>query len=292
LTHELDKEDYEERAALYALGALSQHEARSFERHLAEGCASCEEAMLQFEDVVGTIALEPPAATPSLYLRDMLLARIEREGQSQEASLDRSQSRDSSRLEGSIPKPATIAPKDSRSSSPSGRVIIPWAVAAALALALFGSLFAILRAGRESGDLRDQLAAVESRNRRIETEVKELAEINGVLASAEHREIALAGQAPAGSASAKVYWDVKSNKWVVTANLPPAPKGKVYQLWFVTAQEKISAGLIVPDESGHGFTVTNVPSNIGAIAAAAITLEPEGGSEQPTMPIYALGMAG
>jgi anti-sigma-K factor RskA len=29
--------------------------------------------------------------------------------------------------------------------------------------------------------------------------------------------------------------------------------------------------------------------DIGQLAAAAITLEPEGGSEQPTMPIYAIG---
>jgi len=76
------------------------------------------------------------------------------------------------------------------------------------------------------------------------------------------------------------------------ADLPPPPKGKVYQLWVVTNKnETISAGLITTDESGRGFRATRVPADI-EIAAAAITLEPEGGSQQPTMPIYTMGAAG
>jgi anti-sigma-K factor RskA len=78
---------------------------------------------------------------------------------------------------------------------------------------------------------------------------------------------------------------------VVTADLPPAPEGKVYQLWFVTPDAKISAGLINLDKNGHGFTAVQFPPSVTQLAAAAITLEPEGGSEQPTMPIYALGSA-
>jgi anti-sigma-K factor RskA len=290
LTHEFDNEEYEERAALYALGALSQHEARSFERHLAEGCSSCEEAMLKFEKVVGTIALDSPSATPSVYLRDMLLARIERESQTSEAS---------GPLQSAPPETKTLSKKASPSQSTFGRTILPWAVAASLAIAVLGSLFAVGRAGREADDLRARLSALEGQERRLQTDLarqtergKELAEINDVLTSPGHREIALAGQPEAPTASAKVYWNTQNNKWVVTANLPLPPKGKVYQLWFVTAEEKISAGLIVPDESGRGFTVTNVPPNIGSIAAAAITLEPEGGSKQPTLPIHAIGMAG
>ena len=55
---------------------------------------------------------------------------------------------------------------------------------------------------------------------------------------------------------------------------------------------RVSAGLIQPDSTGRGFAVVQVPSEIGKIAAAAITLEPAGGSPQPTLPIYALGKIG
>jgi anti-sigma-K factor RskA len=57
----------------------------------------------------------------------------------------------------------------------------------------------------------------------------------------------------------------------------------------VTADAKVSAGLIEPNPRGHGFVVVDVPANVGQMQAVAITLEPQGGSPQPTMPIYVLG---
>jgi anti-sigma-K factor RskA len=41
----------------------------------------------------------------------------------------------------------------------------------------------------------------------------------------------------------------------------------------------------------NSFTVVQFPSSVTQLDAAAITLEPEGGSEQPAMPIYATGNA-
>jgi anti-sigma-K factor RskA len=137
---------------------------------------------------------------------------------------------------------------------------------------------------QDKAELKEQLAKETAKS-------TELAEINSVLNSPEVQTIELAGQEPAPDSSAKVYWDVQGARWVVTADLPPAPEGKVYQLWFVTPEAKISAGLISPDKNGHGFTVVQFPPSVTQLAAAAITLEPEGGSEQPTMPIYALGSA-
>jgi len=49
----------------------------------------------------------------------------------------------------------------------------------------------------------------------------------------------------------------------------------------------------VREVTGQSFTIIDVPSDVSKqVAAAAITLEPEGGSEQPTMPIYVLGRVG
>ncbi len=52
-------------AALYALGSLTQHEARSFEGHLAEGCESCEGELGGFEAVVSDLAFAVAEAEPS-----------------------------------------------------------------------------------------------------------------------------------------------------------------------------------------------------------------------------------
>ena len=279
-------------AALYALGALSQQEARAFERHLHEGCLACHAEVEQFDHVVGELGSAAMPVTPPGYLRDILVVRIEKEA-----------SETAPALGSVIPFPEIIAPVH-RPTDPAptsfSRVLLPWAAAAALLIALAYTFTAwrterqSLRAavdrekGRSSETQGDNKALKEQLAKRSVASA-ELAEINSVLSSPHSRIISLAGLGPASNASAKVYWDVQGNRWVVWADLPPAPEGKVYQLWCVTPQSKISAGLIAPDESGHGFTVVRFPSSVTKLAAAAITLEPEGGSAQPTMPIYALG---
>ena len=290
MKHELEAELYSEKAALYALGMLSQHEARAFENHLAEGCSWCEDELRQYEDAASGLALDVPPTSPSPYLRDLLIARIDRE------------SRESESVAGDQPKrfnDSTVIQQQRPTGRRSFQAILPWAVAALVALAAFVSLLMLRTATQEADELRARLAETRKRTDQLQGEaarqlarVQELAQINEVLSNPDNLQIILVGQAPAPNASANVYWDLDKGRWVVTANLPPAPAGKVYQLWFVTSDAKISAGLIKPDETGHGFLVTDVPRGVGQIAAAAITQEPEGGSEQPTLPIYAVGTPG
>jgi anti-sigma factor ChrR (cupin superfamily) len=65
-----------ERAALYALGALSQHEARAFEEHIAEGCAVCEAELRPLQSVAAIIGFAAPEAEPPRGAREKLLARL------------------------------------------------------------------------------------------------------------------------------------------------------------------------------------------------------------------------
>ena len=66
----------EEQAALYALGALSQHEARAFAERLAEGHDVSATASQAFEQVVGALSFSAPQATPSDNVRERLLAKV------------------------------------------------------------------------------------------------------------------------------------------------------------------------------------------------------------------------
>lgn len=63
-------------AALYALGALSQHEARSFEDHLEEGCDICEAELRSFEQTVRAVAFSVAEAEPPARVRAALLAQV------------------------------------------------------------------------------------------------------------------------------------------------------------------------------------------------------------------------
>jgi quercetin dioxygenase-like cupin family protein len=65
-----------ELAALHALGALSQHEARAFDQHLAEGCTLCSAEFRSFEGTVNDLAFSVPEAEPPEDLRGRLLERL------------------------------------------------------------------------------------------------------------------------------------------------------------------------------------------------------------------------
>lgn len=290
MKHECITKEGQELAALYALGALSQFEARAFDVHLRDGCPACDFELKQFDEVVGLLGVAVEPVAPSGYVRDLLAMRIQREpfeAPAPTASVI------------PFPEQPVISQAPVRASSTVVRPWLPWAVAAAFLLAFVFS-FTAWRTSRSALQAqldqdRDATSAVLDENaelkQRLSNTSTELEQINSVLTSASWQVIPLKGQEPAPDSSATIYWDVQGNRWVVTADLPPAPEGKVYQLWFVTPQAKISAGLIHPDQSGHGFIALQFPPDIGPIAAAAITLEPEGGSEQPTTAIYVMGNA-
>ena len=290
MKHECITADSQEAAALYALGALSQQEARAFAAHLDEGCAVCGLESRQFEEVVNVLGSEVPEATPPAYVRDLLAVRIEREV---------SESRPSGSVIRFPEQPGTTRLRPAMESPRLGRVLLPWAIAAALLIVSIFS-FTMWRSERSSSqreldraisERQTESAELKAQLARENNHSKELAAINEVLSSPEWRTIPLAGQKDAPDSSAKIYWDVQGKRWVISADLPAAPAGKTYQLWFVTSDAKISAGLINPDTTGHGFAVLELPDDLTLLVAAAITLEPEGGSPQPTMPIYVLGKA-
>jgi anti-sigma-K factor RskA len=227
----------------------------------------------------------------------MLALRISNEEEAKEFETKLDLSNDPP-LAGSI---TVLEPQKGRKGSDLWRVVLPWAIAASLVIALTASLLSwreerksytgsIAELSQARDEMRSEMAEL---NHDLLKKNVELDLINSVLDSPRLRVITLKGQEEvAGQSSGKIYWDEQQNRWVVSANLPPAPEGKVYQLWFVTPDRKISAGLIETDMSGQGLAMVDGPGDPGSLAAAAITLEPAGGSEQPTLPIYLIGQPG
>lgn len=74
-------EEIEGLAPLYALGALTQHDARAFEEHLAEGCAACRDELEDFEAVVGILGVGALEAEPSESVREHLLGSLVKDDQ-------------------------------------------------------------------------------------------------------------------------------------------------------------------------------------------------------------------
>jgi anti-sigma factor ChrR (cupin superfamily) len=80
MSHTTVDEEAAGRAALYALGALEDEEARDFEEHVASGCEQCAAELREFEDVVADLGLAAPEAAPPAGVRARLLALVSGEG--------------------------------------------------------------------------------------------------------------------------------------------------------------------------------------------------------------------
>ncbi|MFN0119399.1 MAG: cupin domain-containing protein [Blastocatellia bacterium] len=69
-------ETIQEQAALYALGALGQHETRAFEAALAGPDAYAAGEARAFEALLGDLSLAAPPVAPPVAAREKLMARI------------------------------------------------------------------------------------------------------------------------------------------------------------------------------------------------------------------------
>jgi len=90
-----------------------------------------------------------------------------------------------------------------------------------------------------------------------------------------------------GGGTATVYFSASEAKTAVVLNdASPLPEGRVLQMWYVGASGPVSAGVMsATDGAGHAVLEGSyTPGD-----TVAITVEPEGGSEQPTTePIVAV----
>ncbi|MEO5608126.1 MAG: anti-sigma factor [Ornithinibacter sp.] len=78
-----------------------------------------------------------------------------------------------------------------------------------------------------------------------------------------------------------VYSRQLGQSTISVSGLPPAPEGETYQLWYFTkGGSVISAGLM--DPAGDGTGAQLLAGDANTASKVGMTLEPAGGSDQPT----------
>jgi hypothetical protein len=125
------------------------------------------------------------------------------------------------------------------------------------------------------------VAAVGAYAVRLQTRLGELQSSMAVMSAPDLVRIDLAGQPTAPQSTGRALWSRDRGMVFATANLPAPPAGKVYQVWVVTAQAPVSAGLVVPDSAGGGTMYFYTPPDIPQPTAVAVTLEPAEESLRP-----------
>jgi anti-sigma-K factor RskA len=88
-----------------------------------------------------------------------------------------------------------------------------------------------------------------------------------------------AAQPPQG----KVFLNPKRGVLLLASNLPPAPEGKIYEMWVIPAGGKpVPAGLFQSESNGTAVHLQQGPVDVASTGAVAVTLEAAGGAPQPT----------
>ncbi|MBX7433808.1 anti-sigma factor [Mycobacterium sp. Y57] len=95
----------------------------------------------------------------------------------------------------------------------------------------------------------------------------------------------VSGDLPGGGTATVVFSRERHSGVLVMNNVPPPQQGTVYQMWLVDADGAHSAGTMGPD-SVTPSTTALLP-DLGSSESLAFTVEPPGGSAQPTSPVFA-----
>jgi anti-sigma-K factor RskA len=250
-------------APLFVLGALPDDEAAAVRDHLA----TCPEAHAEVQELGGVaayLAELPEPVEPSAGLKGRLMAAVEADlGERRLAGGPAS---------GTAPAPEALAAVRERR-----RATLSWQFALqAAAVLLIGVLagWNLLLLG--------QASSAEQRAALLRQAVAVAGQPGAQVASVSGTDVQPAARgfvvlSPGGGTG-----------YLVVDGLAAAPAGKVYQAWYVANDVARSAGLVTTAD-GLGILPLSTDQPVQVVA---LTVEPAGGSDQPTSPIVALGRVG
>ncbi|WP_162056234.1 anti-sigma factor [Pontibacter pamirensis] len=260
---------------LYAAGALSEEERLEIERVAAnspEVRAALDEACAVMEHYAALHAVQPPPALKARVLGQIVAqspVAIEEEKQQSVRPL--------------------YPVEDERGSS-----AYKWMLAASIALFLLSGFMSIrfYQNWQEAEEkLAQALTAQETLAQNYQTtsyQLQQQEQVLRVLRNADFQPVRLQGVEAHPEADVLVYWNPEEREvYVGAVQLPAPPAGKQYQLWALLDGKPIDAGLINMESNQLSLQQMK---EIGAAQAFAVTLEPAGGSVNPTLEqLYVMG---
>jgi anti-sigma-K factor RskA len=249
MSHPIEPDSPRDLAAAYALGALAPDEVRQFEAFLA-GSPDAQQEVAEYRDVAALLALGGDETAPRPDLRDRVLARV---GADRTRALPRARSR------------------------------APLWVALAASLVAVAALGLNLRAARgELRDLRELLGDTRGRLAAREATLNSIFE-PGV----QMYQLTASGDPEPGI---QLFYDRQRQRAIIHGfRLHQIPEDRAYQLWFIQDGKPVPSVTFKPESDGHA-RVEQIPVPTGGeVSAAAVTVEPESGSTQPTTPIVVVG---
>jgi hypothetical protein len=258
---------FAESLALYAMGALDNpQDLAALESHLGT-CGDCRRELEALRADTALLALSVTGPQPPARSRERLLSAIATEP----------------RMERKMSKPYAV-----------GRLRPRWMTFAPVMVMLMLAVFSILL-WRDLRNTRRDLRHTQAQMEQIQTELartnSELAEakmVHDLLHASDAWPLTLVSKkTPPQPQMKMIYSQQKGSLFLLASNTPALPENKIYELWLLPADGSapMSAGWFKPDSKGNGMMFHKLKSNGIEAKGFAVTVEPSGGSQTPTMPI-------
>lgn len=258
---------------LYAAGALSPEEMRSVETVMAQ-YPEVRSELTEIENAIEQYAMLT-AKAPKPEVRDSLLRQI--------GAGDSVDSESANNLLKNKAQ-ATVIPF-AQTATP-GRSNMPYYLAAASVAGLVLSSVSAMYFYNQWKSVENELLAINNEKNRTEQEyslmqasMKNMNYDLGIIVHKNTKAVPITAVKQGINEGAVVYWNsVTKDVYLNIDKLPPPPAGQQYQLWAIRGGKPVDEGVFKADSVGiHKMKTIEQPE------AFAVTMEPEGGSSQPTM---------
>ena len=248
-------EQFADDLALYALGSLSGAEKDALEKHL-ETCAACRNELESLRGDAALLALSATGPAAPARSRDRFVKAISAEQH-----------------------PRTFRRRRSMFE------LLP--VAAAVVMLLITILL-----WRENVKLRRRIDYAHATLAHTQQQFAEAQHIIDAMHDNTAMQVTLVAAKEEPRPYGRAVYSWKHERVVMMAsNLKQPPAGMTYQLWMVpmTGGKPMPAGTFMPDERGNAVLVVPCCHGGEAAKAFAVTMEHDGGSDTPTMPMVMSG---
>lgn len=269
---------FEDLCAGYVLNALDMEERKVFEQMLEE--ASEEERMLyqNMHSAANQLAFTVERHEPSPVLKDQLMEQVA--------------SANEERVKSDIP-----SVKDEQEVVAEDEDGFNWsafglAASFALLIITLSLIFYAFSLNSEINEKESVIDEQETQIMQLEDELQQKEEMLSILQSREIEIVVMSGMEVNPDGHGKIIWNTEQQQALLqVSNLPTVSQGRTYQLWILTSDKPVSAGVFsVNDEHDNFFQIEEFTgSGRQSANGFAVTQEPENGSQQPTGDMYLMG---
>jgi anti-sigma-K factor RskA len=248
---EMNNERFEDLKEAYVLGALPEKERLSFEDYLAahpERQAEVDE----LGAVAGLLAFSPQEQEPSPGLRSRVMEVVEAEAE-----------------------PRRVGGRSTFARFGDYLSVRSLALGAA-ALLVIGLLSWNVMLQGQVEDLQGRVQDAQGQVQDLQAQVEDAQDQQHIQHS---QTIELEGSWADQGANAEVASIHKNQVVLVAKDMPSVPEDRTCQIWVISNDVPKPSGLFQPDGN---MTATPITNSITKADVIAVTVEPAGGSEQPT----------